>query len=155
MQELVYNHLLPGENDEDLFGIQVVANEFDEVEGINTRLLIGASLLGLEDVVTAIHDRNGLAVAAHIDRDAFSITSQLGFVPPDLAFNALEISRHMPLTVARSQFEAYERFPFITASDAHDLEEIGASPTRLVMAEAGMEELKLALSGQRGRSVLI
>ena len=39
MQSLVYENLQEGMNDEDLFGLQVVANEFDEVERMNSRLL--------------------------------------------------------------------------------------------------------------------
>ncbi|MBW2046977.1 MAG: hypothetical protein JRJ09_00410 [Deltaproteobacteria bacterium] len=35
MQALVYDHLQPGENDEDLFGMQVVANAFDDVDGMS------------------------------------------------------------------------------------------------------------------------
>jgi hypothetical protein len=154
MQELIYDHLLPGENDEELFGIQVEANEFDEVEGINNRLLIGATTLGLEDVVTAIHLRGGLAVAAHIDREAFSITSQLGFVPPDLNLDALEVSKHMSLGQAIRHFGEYERFPFYTASDAHDLEEIGSSPTLFRVRRSSMEELKKALRFEEGRKVI-
>ncbi|UCF09839.1 MAG: PHP domain-containing protein, partial [Candidatus Bipolaricaulota bacterium] len=64
LQEIVYRHLLPGENDEDLFGMQVVANENDEVEGLNKRLLIGATSLTVNQLVEAIHEREGLAVAA-------------------------------------------------------------------------------------------
>ena len=70
MQELVYDNLQPGENDEDLFGIQVVANEFDEVEEINKRLLMGATLLSLDDVISGIHERGGLAMICSARRSA-------------------------------------------------------------------------------------
>ena len=105
MQTLVYDHLQPGENDDDLFGMQVIANAFDEVEGMNRRLLIGATNLGLNEVIDAIHKLNGLAVAAHIDRQAFSIISQLGFIPEGLDLDAVEISRRMTLTQARTLFK--------------------------------------------------
>ncbi|MFH1481471.1 MAG: PHP domain-containing protein [Pseudomonadota bacterium] len=153
MQGLVYEHLLQGENDEDLFGIQVVANEWDEVRYINRRLLIGATSLPLEEVISGIHDRGGLAVAAHIDRDAFSVTSQLGFIPLGLNLDALEVSRRMSIKEARERFGEYSRFPFITASDAHDLEEIGVSPLRLYVKGLTMTEIKQALACQGGRRV--
>jgi hypothetical protein len=105
-------------------------------------------------VVSAIHARGGLAVAAHIDREAFSITSQLGFVPPEVNLDALEISRHMSLVEALEHFKAYKRFPFYTASDAHDLGEIGSSPTRFRMGCSGMKELKKALRCEQGRAVI-
>ena len=154
MQELVYQNLQPGENDESSFGIQVVANEFDEVEGINKRLLIGATTLPVEAVVAEIHNRQGLAVAAHIDRDSFSLVNQLGFIPEGLELDALEITRRMGLHQARARFKEYARFPFIIASDAHMIEEIGEGQTRIHVACPDMAELRLALAGQKGRGVL-
>ena len=153
MQTLVYDHLQPGENDDDLFGMQVISNAFDEVEGINRRLLIGATNLGLNEVIDAIHKLNGLAVAAHIDRQAFSIISQLGFIPEGMALDAGEISRRMTLTQARTLFKEYERFAFITSSDAHDIPEVGISPTNFLMAAPEMAELRLALKGTGGRKI--
>ncbi|UCB47808.1 MAG: PHP domain-containing protein, partial [Deltaproteobacteria bacterium] len=144
MQELVYQNLQPGENDENTFGIQVVANEFDEVEGINKRLLIGATALGVEEVVDGIHERHGLAVAAHIDRESFSLISQLGLIPGGLNLDALEISKRITLQQAQAQFGEDLGFPVITASDAHRLEEIGGTLTRFQMASPDMGELRLA-----------
>jgi len=154
MQELVYDNLQPGENNEDLFGIQVVANEFDEVEEINKRLLMGATFLSLDDVISAIHERGGLAVAAHVDRNSFSILSQLGFIPEGLKLDGVEISKRMTLTEARARFSQYEWVPFITASDAHFPEEIGVSPICLKVANPDISELRLALAGQEERRVL-
>ena len=153
MQTLVYDHLQPGENDDALFGMQVIANAFDEVEGMNRRLLIGATNLGLSEVIDAIHKLNGLAVAAHIDRQAFSIISQLGFIPEGLDVDAVEISRRMTLTQARILFKEYEKFAFITSSDAHDIPEVGISPTNFLMAGPDMAELRLALKGEKGRKI--
>lgn len=154
MQAIVYDNLQPGENDEDVFGIQVVANECDEVENINKRLLIGATALSVVEVVEAIHHRQGLAIAAHIDRESFSVVGQLGFIPQDLDLDAIEISRHMTLSEARARFKEYERLPFITTSDAHFPDEIGGSWTRFQVARPDMAELRLALAGREGRKVL-
>jgi predicted metal-dependent phosphoesterase TrpH len=154
MQELVYDNLQPGENDEDLFGIQVVANEFDEVEEINKLFLMGATSLSLDDVINGIHERGGLAMAAHIDRQSFSILSQLGFIPESLKLDVIEISKRMTLAEARERFNQYAWVPFITASDAHFPEEIGVSPTCLKMASADISELRLALADQDERRVL-
>jgi predicted metal-dependent phosphoesterase TrpH len=154
MQELVYQNLQPGENDENTFGIQVMANELDEVEGINKRLLIGATALSVEEVVDGIHERQGLAVAAHVDKPSFSLISQLGLIPEGLNLDALEISKQITLRQAQAQFGADPGFPFIAASDAHRLEEIGDSLTRFQMASPDMDELRLALAGRKGRKVL-
>jgi PHP family Zn ribbon phosphoesterase len=154
LQELVYDRLQPGENDEELFGLQVVANERDEVEGMNRRLLIGATTLGVGALVDAIHAHGGLAVASHIDRDSFSLVSQLGFIPDDLALDGVEISARLTLGEGRARFPEYRRFAFLAASDAHDLDDLGRNPVRLRAARPGFEELRLALRGDAGRGVL-
>ncbi len=154
LQGLVYARLQPGENDENLFGLQVIANEHDEVEGFNPRLLIGATTLGVEELVRAVHERGGLAIAAHINREAYSLVGQLGFIPDDLALDAVEVSAALPLQRARARYPEYAGRAFVTASDAHDLDDLGRSPVWLAAAEASFAELKAALAGAAGRRVL-
>jgi len=154
MQEFVYEHLTPGENDEELFGPQVIASELDEVEGFCTRLLIGSTDLAVDEVVAAIQQHGGIAVAAHIDRESFSLPGQLGFIPPDLGLAAVEISRRLTLTEARERFPEYGHYTFVAASDAHDLNQVGCNPTRLLVAATEFAELALALAGQDGRQVM-
>ncbi len=154
MQALIYDSLQAGENDENVFGTQVVANEFDEVENINNRLLIGATGISAARIVKEIHNRQGLAIAAHIDRESYSLVGQLGFIPQDLDLDAIEISRHMTLSDARARFKEYEGFPFITSSDAHFPDDIGACSTSFQVARPDMEEVKMALACREGRKVL-
>lgn len=154
MQALVYDNLFSGENDPDIFGLQVVANEWDEVEAVNTRLLIGGTRLSVNHVVNAIHDCGGLAIAAHIDRRSFSVISQLGFIPDTLPFDALEVSRKLSVKEARARYPEYGNIPFISASDAHDLSEIASAPTQIRVAGASTAELKMALKGTHGRMIL-
>jgi len=154
LQELVYERLMGGCNDEDLFGLQVAANEDDEVESINPRLLIGATSLPAGELVAAIHARGGLAIASHIDRDGYSLVGQLGFIPEDLELDAVEISRRMSLREARARYPEYRTRTFVTASDAHELEDIGRCPLEVRMAGPTFAELSLALKGERGRGVI-
>jgi PHP family Zn ribbon phosphoesterase len=151
LQGIIYDHL-PGENDEEAFGMQVVVDENGEVLRFNNKLLIGASTLTVNEVVEAIHSLKGLAVASHVDREGFSLTGQLGFIPPDLNLDALEIS---PLT---SRQEALEKFgasyPLTFSSDAHFPEDIGKSLTSFYITEASTEEIKKALSNTDGRRII-
>ncbi|MCK7491316.1 MAG: hypothetical protein MZW92_06045 [Comamonadaceae bacterium] len=98
-----------GKNDEDAFGIQAIVNEAGEVEGFNDRLLIGASDISLNEAVELIHSLNGLAIASHIDRQAFGIIGQLGFVPPDVPFDALEVSANLGITRGTAAIPGAER----------------------------------------------
>jgi len=153
LQDIVYDHL-DGINDEDVFGVQAVVNECGEVEGLNPRLLIGATTLTLTSLVEAIHEYGGLAIASHIDREAFGIIGQLGFIPPDVRFDALEISAALGIAKARQRYPELAEYPFITSSDAHYLADIGRSVIRLRMEFPTLAEIQSALKNEAGRSIL-
>lgn len=152
MQSLIYDNL-EGENNEDAFGMQVVANAEDEVLGFNRKLLIGATSLSVEMVVDSIHFFNGLAIAAHIDRERFGIIGQLGFIPPNLRLDALEISPKMKMEEAQVRFSEYQKFPFLCSSDAHYLNDIGKGATTFLLADTTFEELRIALKGEGDRKI--
>jgi len=153
MQAVVYENL-PGQNNEDVFGMQVLVNEDEEVLGFNKRLLIGATDLSVNRIVELIHSFNGLAVASHIDREGFGIIGQLGFIPEGVEFDALEISYRTSRARALEMFGLYKHVPWITSSDAHSLEDIGRKTTGFVMEHATFEEMRLALRGTEGRKVI-
>ena len=153
MQAVVYENL-PGENDEDAFGMQVLVNESEEVLGFNKKLLIGATDLSVNRIVELIHGFNGLAVASHIDREGFGIIGQLGFIPEGIEFDALEISCRTSRAKAHEMFGPYSHIPWITSSDAHSLDDIGRSTTWFVMEHSTFEEMRLALKGAEGRKVI-
>ncbi|MEW6214861.1 MAG: PHP domain-containing protein [Nitrospirota bacterium] len=155
LQDIVYENLQPGENDEKVFGYQVVVNENDEVLGFNKRLLIGSTRLSVNKIVETIHSFGGLAIAAHIDREGFGIIGQLGFIPSDLRLDALEISPNISIEDARRRFEEYSHIPWITSSDAHNLSDIGRVSTGLFMNHSTFDELCLTLKGIDGRRVIL
>ncbi|MGI9571138.1 MAG: PHP domain-containing protein, partial [Desulfobulbia bacterium] len=153
VQEVVYAHL-PGENDEETFGHQVVVNEEEEVVCFNKKLLIGATTLTLDKIVDLIHSLNGLAVASHVDREAFSVIGQLGFIPPEVALDALEFSPRFTRKEVREKFPQTGAYPLITSSDAHYLGDIGKSSTTFLMERVSVGEIKLALQVKDGRKVI-
>ena len=146
---------LPGINDERVFGEQIVVNEDDEVLSFNKRLLIGATVLPLHQIVDRIHSLSGLAVASHIDRESFSIIGQLGFIPDGLELDGLEVSPRLSLKKAQLEFGEACNFPLVTFSDAHTLEDVGKSFTCLLIEEANTKEIRKALFGEDGRKVVI
>ena len=152
LQDIVYSHL-HGMNDQNRFGCQAIVNELDEIEGFNHRLLIGATELSLSDLVRRVHDLSGIAIASHIDRESFSVISQLGFIDPEISFDALEISGRTGIAQARRKYPELAQYPFLTSSDAHRIEEIGNGYTEIFLEEPSIHELKLAFSGQMGRRI--
>jgi hypothetical protein len=153
MQKHVYDNMLPAVNDEKFYGDQIVVNEYDEVLDFNRRLLIGATVLNANQIVDTIRALGGLAIASHIDRDFFSITSQLGFIPEDLHFDALEISPLTGMNQAREKFRQYSDCAWVSSSDAHRIEDIGKRKTLFTLESATVEEMKLACMNKEGRKV--
>jgi len=153
MQTLIYRHMR-GTNRPDLFGDQVVVNEFDEVEGFNDRLLIGAVQLDLQEIVKAVHRLGGLSIASHVDRPSFSILSQLGFFPDDVELDGVEVSRHTTPEKARAEISGLERFTVVTFSDAHFPDDIGKPYTCFLLESPSVAEIRLALREEDGRKVV-
>jgi len=151
LQERVYA-ALAGENDPDVFGLQVVANADDEVVGFNRRFLAGAASLSLSDVVGAIHEFGGLAVAAHVDREGFGLVGQLGLIPDGLPLDALEISPRLTLEEGRRTFGP--GWPLLSSSDAHAPDEVGRASTSFWLEEGTVREIGLALKGLGERRLL-
>jgi predicted metal-dependent phosphoesterase TrpH len=153
MQDFVYEHL-PGENRPEVFGCQVVANEYDEVLGENLRMLIGATQLGLSEIVETTHSLDGISLFSHVDRTAYGIIGQLGFIPPDVKIDGIEVSYRVALKKARESVPGIDDLPCVTSSDAHFLEDVGKVYTVFLMAEHSLAEIRLALLGKNGRRIL-
>jgi len=151
-QEFIYRHLR-GRNDEHAFGRQVIADDEDGVTGFCDRLLIGATALPASAIVEAARAAKGdsLVIAAHVDRESFSIIGQLGFIPPQLALDAVEISQHMTVAQATDRFPDCRKYPVITSSDAHGPEDIGKRFTSFTIEDGTVAEIKKALAGKDGR----
>ncbi|MBI5239378.1 MAG: PHP domain-containing protein [Elusimicrobia bacterium] len=152
MQKTLYEHL-EGENDESRFGPQDIVNEFDEKTGSNSRLLIGATDLGIQNVVELIRSAGGLAIASHIDREGFSIMSQLGFIPESLRLDGLEVSPLTTVEAARRRFPDIGKYPLLRSSDAHSLGDIGRQTTTFLVADMSFAEIRKALAGEDGRRI--
>jgi len=150
MQEAVYANL-QGVNDEERYGLQAVVNENEEVLGFNNKLLIGATEMSVEEVVDLIHKFNGIAIAAHVDREGFSIISNLGFIPEGLKLDALEIVEPS----MRNQINRGAEFVFITSSDAHLINDIGKRYSCFLMKERTFEEIRKCFCKENGREVII
>lgn len=152
LQEYVYRYL-PGKNDEETFGMQVIVNEHEEVLGFTDKLLIGATTIPLEDVLKQIHSLEGIAIASHIDREAFSIIGQLGFIPDKMELDALEISPSITIEEARKKYPY--PYPITRSSDAHTPDDIGKSHTSFLLQEVTVPEIRKALQNREGRRSIL
>lgn len=125
---------------------QWILDAEDRQTGTEHRLLTAASGYSLSEAVGLIREHGGIAVAAHVDRRAFSVLGQLGFFPETPRFSAAEISS---AGVARNRMAEFRQhgLPLISSSDSHFLEDIASSCTAFVVAEPSFAELVLAIQG--------
>jgi hypothetical protein len=145
---------LPGRNAPAAFGEQVIADEHGDVLGFNDSLLAGATAWTVRRAADEIHRVGGLAVAAHADRERFGIVGQLGFVPPGLPLDAIEVSAATAYDAGRRRYADPLALPAITGSDAHEPGAIGRALTFLHLDRAETAEVHRAIRAERGRAVL-
>ncbi|MBC7234852.1 MAG: PHP domain-containing protein [Chloroflexi bacterium] len=151
-QGVVYAHLPDMPNNEEVFGAQFVVDEMGEFMHKNERLLLTATSLSPEQVVSGVRSLGGIAIAAHIDRQAFSLLMSLGFLPPGLQLSAVEISRHTTPEAVLARYPSLRGMPIIASGDAHRLAEMCAH-TLVTLRSPSVRELELALRGEGGRAV--
>jgi len=133
----MYALLLSGPYDAARFGDQVYVTLEEEILGSVEKHLIGAVDLSMEEIGAMTHELGGLFIPAHIDRSVYSVSSQLGFLPPG-DYDGVEVSR-LPCTL-----ETYG-LPILQGSDAHLVEDIGSRFTTIEVAGSTFPDLAAAL----------
>ncbi|MDR0958072.1 MAG: phosphoesterase [Clostridiales bacterium] len=113
-------------NKPDIFGKQFFMNESDEIIGEEENLLIVATEIDIYQMITEVKSRDGVIYPAHIDRNSSSVLANLGFIPPDLDINIVEVSRYQdPVKFLFDNKKIVGRkFCSVQSSDAHRLEDI-------------------------------
>lgn len=153
-QEGVYAHLPPLKNRPDTFGPQFVVDSEGEFVRENDRLLLSSVSWSVEEVTSRVRALGGLCIPAHVDRPSFSLIANLGLVPADLNFEALELSRLTDPKSAASRFPQLAGYPLIVSGDAHQLSDMQGR-TMIKVEELTIAEIRLALQGQEGRRVIV
>jgi len=126
------------------FGYQIVLDREENITDEVEYFLPAALTASIDEVEKKVHSLGGLFIPAHIDRPAFSITSQLGFMPPDLLADAVELTGRMPSMT----------LPVIQNSDSHYIEQIGRRFTTYMLDSPTFSELFMAIKGVSGRSII-
>lgn len=144
-QHYLDDHLPTILNNPDKFGDQVVANIHDEIIYQEEKLLISALDQNIGEIEKKVRQLNGIFIPAHIDKQRFSLLSQLGFIPTGLHYDALELCANTnPGTFISIHPELYLS-PFIQSSDAHYPEDIGKVFTLLSPEEISFESIRLSI----------
>lgn len=147
-------HLIVIKNDPDRFGYQVVVDRDEQIVYQEERLLIAAIDQSIDELEVKVHELNGLFIPAHVNREKYSLTSQLGFVPVDIKADALEISRHISKEKFLEANPKLNGFNILRNSDAHTPEMIGEISSEFFIESCSFKEIKMALRGEKGRKLV-
>lgn len=153
-QKLVDSTLPLIKNNDDLFGAQFIVDETGDYIRNEDRLLITSSSLSLNEAFALVSDMGGLFIPAHINRKTFGLIESLGFLPPEIAFEAVEISRHITPQQALKDIPSIFGVPVIQNGDVHRLDEFLGS-LYLEIERPNISEIRMALHGHLGRSYKI
>ncbi len=154
-QEYLDAHLPNIKNNPRYFGHQVVIDEDEMIVEEEERLLISALSQSIHEVEEKVHELGGLFVPAHIDRNKYSLLSQLGFVPAGLNADAFEITPYSTPQKLERVLKGASTKTFIRSSDAHQPNDIGSSTTIFEMKEISFAEICLALKNSDNRKTII
>ena len=147
-------HLPFVQNNVDYFGYQVVVDVDEVIIDEVDKLLITALDVSIDEISKKVYEIGGVFIPAHIDRPKNSVISQLGFIPPDLKVDAIELSKHITLDHFLKQNPMYSKYTFTQSSDAHFIENIGDAYTIFELEAPTLAEIALALHNTEGRKVI-
>lgn len=154
-QDYLDRHLSIIPHNSSLFGYQVVV---DQDENILEELdyYLGAALdVSVEEIEQKVHELSGIFIPAHVDRPRNSLYSQLGFLPPELKVDALQISKLAEETAVREKYRIGSDLTLVKFSDAHFPDDLGKTYTIFEMESPSFAEIKKALKQENGRGVKI
>lgn len=116
----------PGiQNKKEYFGNQYILDELDNVMDEENLLLLVSLDISINELCRVVHEMNGKIVLAHVLDRGNSIITQLGFIPPDLNYDAIEVknSEQRDRVLASHPWISKDTL-FLYNSDAHHLIDI-------------------------------
>ena len=123
VSNFVYSRLPDIENKPEIFGIQAYMDENDNIIDYEKKLLISSASISISELFYIVNEAGGLFSPAHVDRDSYSVLSNLGFIPEDIPVEWIEVSKNV------EDLEAYlsirpdlKKYKILRNSDAHYLE---------------------------------
>ena len=125
-------------NRPDRFGNQLICDENDRPSGAPDKFLLGATDIGIYDVAAMVRARGGVAFPAHIDRDSFSLLSNLGLWDSGMGFRFAERTRDADLSLLPD-------VPYLINSDSHRLDAVPDARHRLELERRNAQSIIDAL----------
>ena len=143
--EFIYGKLTDIENNPKIFGNQYIYNERDEIIASEPKLLISGALISIDEAYEKISSYNGVMIPAHIDRPAYSLIANLGFVPENSMFTCVELKDKINEQDLVQNNPYLKNCNVIYNSDAHYLYEINERDNYIEVENATITDILNAL----------
>ncbi len=118
LEKLIYDSVPDVKNKPEIFGRQIYMDSEDNEVGEEEKLLITACGFDIFSLYEKVTELGGVIFPAHIDKSSFSILSNLGAIPRELNFRAVEIKNACKCSEYALDYKV------IHSSDAHYLWDI-------------------------------
>ena len=127
--------LPPVKNKPHIFGNQYYMDEQDAILGEEEILLLTASSLTVSELPARVAEYGGFCYPAHIDRDSYSILSNLGMIDPSFGFRAVEIFDPQKTESLKAQHPILQQMKIFHSSDAHYLDKMQEPAHKITLPE--------------------
>jgi len=151
--DYVYTKLPDTKNRADIFGSQLCMDAEDQLLGGEGKLLISATDIGIYEVYNLVKSFGGTAVPAHVDRQSFSILSNLGFYDPAMQFPVIELTADCDSQAFRQTHGI--SLPHITNSDAHSLDRIPDPKRKIRLQDRSARGVIEAIEASREKAGIL
>jgi len=125
------------------FGDQPVVDSGENILQCYPKWLGAALDIGFDELARRARDAGAIVIPAHVDRGAFSVSSQLGFLPEG-PYSAVE-------ALGKPSMALIGGYAVIRGSDAHDPDQIGCRRFRLALPQMIVGEMISALQEYSSR----
>lgn len=141
-------------NKPQIMGEQWLVDKEGKRLGQEERFLLDSTNISVDEAVAMVHAFGGICIAAHADRPAFSVGAVFGTIPEDIPFDGIELTCNLPRNPALTDKIKGIGYTYVTASDAHFLENIRDIHCAAYLDHWSVHELALAMKGLEGRKIM-
>jgi len=153
LQKFIDDNITIIPNKNGYFGYQPVVDEDDNILEMIEYYLPAALNAGITDIQKFVEKHFGIFIPAHVDRPLYGLFNQLGYIPENLNFDALGISKFSNKNDVRNRYDINDRISLLCNSDSHYLQQIGEVYSLFNIEEPCFGEIKMALNKKEGRFV--
>lgn len=131
----VYGKMPHVQNKPEVFGNQLIYDAHDNQTGTEDSLLLIASFISANEIAAVAASFGGVAFPAHVDRDAFSLLTALGAIPPEADFHTVELSSACEAEAFLARHPQLRDMRILRDSDSHYLEDLAGFKESILLEE--------------------